>query len=97
MCIVNNGKIALHTTPQLMKQRLHDRYLMVDAVEPDRLKAELTQRGIPFSANGGGVKIPYTEATPQALIAQLETPLSLLNVHEPSLEEAYVNLIGAAS
>ncbi len=97
VCIVNHGKIALHTTPQQMKQRLHDRYVLVDAVEQDRLKSELTQRGIAFTPNGAGLKIHYTETTPQALIAQLETPLSLLKVYEPSLEEAYVNLIGAAS
>ncbi len=96
VCIVNHGKIALHTTPQQMKQRLHDRYVLVDAVEPDKLKAELTARGISFSANGAGLQIPYQTATPQALIAQLETPLTLLKVYEPSLEEAYVNLIGAA-
>jgi ABC-2 type transport system ATP-binding protein len=96
VCIVNHGKIALHATPHEMKQRLLNRYVLVDAPEHDRLKAELTQRGIAFSGNGTGLKIPYETATPQALIAQLETPLSVLKVHEPSLEEAYVNLIGAA-
>jgi ABC-2 type transport system ATP-binding protein len=97
VCIVNHGKIALHATPQQMKQRLLDRYMLVDSEEHEQLRAELTRQGISFSGNGAGFKIPYQGATPQTLIARLQTPLSLLKVHEPSLEEAYVNLVGVAS
>jgi ABC-2 type transport system ATP-binding protein len=99
VCIINHGKIALHATPQQMKQRLLDRYVLVDAADPERLKAELVSREINFSINGNGFKIPYAGMTPQAVIAQLETPLSLLKTYEPGLEEAYVHLLneGAAS
>lgn len=96
VCMVNHGKIAMLATPQQMKQHLLNRYLLIDADDHARLEAELTGRGIAYSANGAGLKIPFGDATPQALIAQLETPLSLLKVHEPSLEEAYVSLIGVA-
>lgn len=96
ICIVNHGKIALHSTPQQMKQQLHDRYVLIDAAEPDKLRAELIARGIAYSSNGSGIKVSYGEATPQTLIAQLDTPLSLLKVYEPSLEEAYVSMIGVA-
>lgn len=96
VCIVNHGKIALHSTPHQMKQSLLDRYVLVDAPNHEQLQAELTERGIAFKANGTGFKIPYEAATPQMLIARLQTPLSLLKVREPSLEEAYVNLIGVA-
>lgn len=93
VCIVNHGKIALHTTPQQMKQRLTDRYILVDAFEHERLASELAQQAIPYSGNGNGFKIPYGDATPQTLINRLQTPLSLLKVYEPSLEEAYVDLL----
>ncbi len=96
VCIINHGKVALQATPQEMKQRLLDRYVLVDAPDQAQLRAELNEWGIDFKANGTGFKIPYQEATPQTLIARLQTPLSLLKVHEPSLEAAYVNLIGAA-
>jgi ABC-2 type transport system ATP-binding protein len=98
VCIINHGKIVMHATPQQMKQRLLDRYVLVDADDHARLTAELTSRGIRFSANDDGYKIPYTGTTPQTVVAQLETPLSLLKIHEPSLEEAYVHLLneGAA-
>jgi ABC-2 type transport system ATP-binding protein len=96
VCIINHGKIVLHTSPQQMKQRLLNRYMVVDAPNHGELQAELTAQGIAFNTNGTGFKIPYQDATPQALIARLKTPLSLLKVHEPSLEEAYVNLVGVA-
>ncbi|MCI0714448.1 MAG: ABC transporter ATP-binding protein [Chloroflexi bacterium] len=98
VCIINHGKITLHATPYQLKQRLLDRYVLVDAADHEQLKAELTSRGITFSTNGSGFKIPYTGPTPQDVIARLETPLSVLEIYEPSLEEAYVHLLneGAA-
>jgi ABC-2 type transport system ATP-binding protein len=93
VCIINHGKIVMHASPQQVKQRLLDRYVLVDATNHEQLKAELSSRGISHSTNGSGFKIPYTETTPQAVIARLETPLSLLEIYEPSLEEAYVHLL----
>jgi ABC-2 type transport system ATP-binding protein len=96
VCIINHGRIVLHDTPQAMKARLLDRYLLVDSPAHDRLQAELSAQQIPFQQNGSGLKIPYADATPQTLIAGLKTPLSTLKIHEPGLEEAYINLIGGA-
>ena len=98
VCIINHGEIVMHATPQQMKQRLLDRYVLIDAADHQQLTAELVSRGIDFSPNDTGYKIPYTGMTPQAVITQLETPLSLLKIYEPSLEEAYVRLLneGAA-
>jgi ABC-2 type transport system ATP-binding protein len=42
---------------------------------------------------GGLLRVPYETATAQELIARIRTPLSILRVHEPSLEEAYVELL----
>ena len=95
VCIIHHGQIVLHATPQQMKQRLLDRYVLVDALDHERLGTELVARGITFSPaeTDTGYKIPYTGTTPQAMIAQLETPLSLLKIYEPGLEEAYVHLL----
>jgi ABC-2 type transport system ATP-binding protein len=93
VCIIKQGKIALHATPHQLKQRLLDHYMVVDAADQDRLKAELTHQGINYSLNSSGLKIPYSGSTPQTVIARLETPLSMLKIHEPSLEEAYVHLL----
>jgi ABC-2 type transport system ATP-binding protein len=97
VCIVNHGKIVLHATPQEMKQNLLDRYVLVNAADQEELEAELATRGIAFTNEEEGLRVYYQEPTPQTLISQLQTPLSLLKVYEPSLEEAYVDLIGEAS
>jgi ABC-2 type transport system ATP-binding protein len=98
VCIINHGKIIMHTTPQQMKHSLLDRYMLIDAADHEQLTTELASQGISFSVNDTGYKISYTGMTPQAVIAQLETPLTLLKIYEPSLEEAYVHLLneGAA-
>lgn len=96
ICIVNHGKIALHATPAAMKQNLLNRHMLLDSYHQDQLRMELTERGIPFDADKTGFKIPYEGLTPQDLIASLRTPLSLLKIYEPSLEEAYINMIGVA-
>ena len=35
----------------------------------------------------------YLESTAQEVIARIDTPLSVLRIHEPSLDEAYVELL----
>ena len=37
--------------------------------------------------------MPYAGVTAQELIARIDTPLTALQIHEPSLEEAYVELL----
>ncbi|MGZ8437807.1 MAG: hypothetical protein ACXWXR_04620 [Candidatus Limnocylindrales bacterium] len=41
----------------------------------------------------GLLRVPYEDVTAQQIIARIETPLSVLRVREPSLEEAYVELL----
>ena len=38
----------------------------------------------------------YEADTAQSIIARIQTPLSVLRVHEPSLEEAYVELVAGS-
>ena len=37
--------------------------------------------------------MPFEGKTPQSLIARIQTPLSVLRVSDPTLEEAYVALL----
>jgi ABC-2 type transport system ATP-binding protein len=52
---------------------------------------ELSALGLPFTVNGR-VIVPYTESA-QDVIARLQTRLTLLRIHEPSLEDAYVEFL----
>lgn len=97
ICIINSGKIAMTGTPDQLKERLIEKYMYVDAVDQKSLKAELSRLGTAFLEAGHGLKVEYKGSTPQQLLSGLTTPLTKLDVHHPTLEEAYLDLIKEGS
>jgi ABC-2 type transport system ATP-binding protein len=94
VCVIDHGRIAVIGTPDQMKRQLLDRSLVLDADDREALLAELSGLGVTVRSDPGGLlRVPYDGATAQGLIARIATPLSVLRVHEPSLEEAYVELL----
>ncbi|HET7627517.1 MAG TPA: ABC transporter ATP-binding protein, partial [Bacillales bacterium] len=94
VCMINHGKIAMLGTPEEIKNRLLDNnYMHLDAENRAQLKAELQAIGADFTETKRHLKVFYEGKTPQALLARLKTPLTRLEVHQPTLEEAYVDLI----
>ena len=94
VCVVDHGRISVIGTPSELKQRLLDRSLILDAPDRAALRAELSAMGLtPVDDPSGLLRVPYETPTAQELIARIGTPLSVLRVHEPSLEEAYVELL----
>jgi ABC-2 type transport system ATP-binding protein len=94
VCVVDHGRISVIGTPNELKRELLDRSLLLDADDQPALVRELRQLGLePVSDDSGLVRVAYEGATAQPLIAQIRTPLSVLRVHEPSLEEAYVEVL----
>jgi ABC-2 type transport system ATP-binding protein len=95
VCVVDHGKIAVIATPDELKRELLDRSVLLDAVDRQALEVEL--RGLGFAPaidpTTGLVRVAYEDVTAQELIARIDTPLSVLRIHEPSLEEAYVELL----
>ena len=73
---------------------LHEVRCVVDAIDRPALLAELAGLGLaPVVDDGGPVRVAYDGPTAQSVIARLTTPLTVLRVHDPSLEEAYVALL----
>ncbi len=94
VCVIDHGRIAVIGTPDEMKRRLLDRAVVLDAADRPALAAELAGMGLrPVEDASGSLRVAYADTTPQALIAGIRTPLTVLRVHEPSLEEAYVELL----
>ena len=94
VCVIDHGRIAIIGTPDDLKRQLLVRSVLLDAADRDALRAELVGLGLsPATDVGGLLRVPYSGATAQDLIARIDTPLSVLRVHEPSLEEAYVELL----
>lgn len=91
VCLINYGKIAAHCSPEEMKQNLLKRELFLDAADRTQLTSELTRLGLPFTINGS-VVVPY-QGSAQPIISQLTTALTRLQIHEPTLEDAYIDFL----
>jgi len=91
VCLINQGKIAACCSPQEMKRSLLKQELILDAEDRTALVSELTALGVPFSVNGR-IIVPYQQSA-QDVISRLRTKLTVLRIHEPSLEDAYVEFL----
>ncbi len=93
VCVINHGKIVALETPEKLKQRLVKEYLIIDAKERKELKKELELLDLQYKENGM-FEINLTGKSTQKIIQSIKTPLSYLNIHNPSLEDAYLELVG---
>jgi len=94
VCVIDHGRIAMIGTPDEMKAALLERSIEMDAADRPALVAELGALGIDAAIGDDGlVRVAYDGPTAQTVIARIATPLSVLRVHDPSLEEAYVELL----
>ena len=91
VCLINHGKIAACCSPGEMKGRLLRQELILDAEDRTALINELSALGLPYTMNGR-VIVPY-QGSAQDVIAWLQTKLTVLRIHEPSLEDAYVEFL----
>jgi ABC-2 type transport system ATP-binding protein len=97
VCVVDHGRISMIGSPDHMKRELLERSIVIDADDRDALLAELRAMGLmPAVDPSGLVRVAYEGDTAQPLISRIRTPLSVLRVHEPSLEEAYVELLAGS-
>jgi ABC-2 type transport system ATP-binding protein len=92
VCIVNHGKILFSGSPEAMKSPMVGKYLLLDAEDRDSLRSELTSLG-PELTEDGRLKVRFSESTPQNILSQIKTPLSFMRLHEPTLEEAYIDMV----
>src|SRR4029077_3786948 len=94
VCVIDHGRIAVIGTPTEMKRQLLERAVVLDAEDKTALATELRALGLtPTDGPDGLFRVTYDGLTAQELIARIRTPLSVLRIHEPSLEEAYVELL----
>jgi ABC-2 type transport system ATP-binding protein len=91
-CIINHGQIVAYGAPGQVKAQLTETYLLVDAVDRSRLRDELRRLQVAF-AEASPFKVSLQGAEVQRLLKAIETPLTLVKTHDPSLEDAYLEII----
>ncbi len=92
VCILNLGRIVAQGSPDEVKAQLTETYLVIDAIDRSRLREELRRLEIAFE-EGSSFKIRVRGNDLQQILRSIETPLSLIKTHDPSLEDAYLKII----
>jgi ABC-2 type transport system ATP-binding protein len=92
ICIINKGRIVSHGTPSQVKADLIDEYLLLDAEDRDRLRTELTGLRLSFS-DVAPFRVNLDGRTVQAVIKSIETPLTVVQTHMPTVEDAYLAIV----
>jgi ABC-2 type transport system ATP-binding protein len=93
ICIMNHGRVVAIGTPAALKAELAREYLVLDADDRPRLTAELVRLGLPLGGSGP-FQVPIDGRSIHATLRAIETPLSLVRTHSPTLEDAYMAIVG---
>lgn len=91
--IINHGKIVAQGSPDKIKEELVTEYLIVDSSDRDGLMAELKAKRLKFESRDE-IWVQTNGKNLQQLISDIKTPLSSLRTSSPTLEQAYVDIIG---
>lgn len=92
VAIINQGKIVTFGTPDKIKKDLINEYLLIDSKNKQKLRKELKSLKLNFSEDKH-FKLEMETLKPQNVIKSINTPLTLLKIHSPTLEEAYLEII----
>ncbi|MFZ6022675.1 MAG: ABC transporter ATP-binding protein [Patescibacteria group bacterium] len=93
--VINKGKIIADGTPQALKRELTKNFMRVTPKTLSKFVKELQTLGIEYSVEGIHVNIPIKNAgvDVQKLLKTIESELVDIDIHSPSLNDAYIQLI----
>lgn len=92
VCIIHHGKIISYGTPAQIKAELIQNYLLVDASDRSQLVSELARLRLRFTETPP-FRIDLDGRSIQQIIKSIETPLTLVKTHTPTLEDAYLAIV----
>ena len=95
ICIIDHGRVVSHGTPAATKADLVEEYVLVDTADRPALSAELGRLGFPY-AGEGPFRVELNGRSTHAVLKSIDTPLDLVQTHAPSLEDAYLEIVGTA-
>jgi ABC-2 type transport system ATP-binding protein len=91
--IINKGKIVSFGTPDELKEDLVEEFVVLSSLNNEFLKQELLNKRIRFEGDGPFM-VYVPEKNLQDLFSSLKSKLSLIKVHNPTLEQVYLKIIG---
>jgi ABC-2 type transport system ATP-binding protein len=99
VCILNKGQVVSLGAPDDVKRQIVQEYVIADVPDSDRatLQTELTAKGLRFVEELGHFRLELDDRSVHQLLKAIDTPLSRVQVHTPTLEDAYLEIIGATA
>ena len=95
ICILDKGRVVKLGTPDELKADLLQEYLVLDSADRAGLRRELEGKGLPIR-DAGPFRVHLEGRTAQDVIRSLDSELTVLRIHAPSLEDAYLRIVGTA-
>ena len=92
ICIIDQGRIVSFGTPLDIKKDLVQEYVLVDADDRRRLREELARLELPVEGEGP-FKITLAGRGVHPVLRSIDTPLSVVRTHAPTLEDAYLEIV----
>jgi ABC-2 type transport system ATP-binding protein len=92
ICIIDHGRVVSHGTPAAIKADLVEEYVLVDTADRAGLTSELGRLGLPYSGEGP-YRVELDGRSTHAVLKSIDTPLSVVQTHAPSLEDAYLEIV----
>jgi ABC-2 type transport system ATP-binding protein len=92
VCIIDKGKVVSIGTPLDIKKDLVQEYVLVDADDRRRLRDELARLELPVEGEGP-FRITLAGRGVHPVLKSIDTPLSVVRTHAPTLEDAYLEIV----
>lgn len=92
ICVVDHGRIVATGSPATLKAELAREWLTIDAHDRDQLRAELDLLRLTPTGDGP-FRLDVGTGAVHATLRAIETPLTLVRTHAPSLEDAYLEIV----
>lgn len=92
VCIIGGGKIVTMGTPEKIKKDLVKQFVTMDAKDRNKLEKEFKTKGIKYEGEGP-FKIIIPTGNAQKVIKSINTELNYLDIHNPTLEDAYIEIV----
>jgi len=92
VCIINHGKIMELDTPENLKKKMLKQELIIDSENREGLIQELKDKNLSYVEDKHFI-VDCIGKNFQEVISSFETKLNVLEINEPTLEDAYIKFI----